>query len=201
VSTSGTTAVLILFALGIGLTAWPSGQVGVAIAALALLWLGGVVAARQSGPIIRFGGSFFLAAAMWVALGFVFPGSFDRWPKDGTAASTDDVLSPASLTDDRYKGLVALNATVRSTGTLFVVTNDTAQPWQDVKVAIIGANSEEYDFELPELAAGQSANAPAVRFTTSKGGRFNPQRAMPRTLIVTAEIGAGGPTGVYAARL
>jgi hypothetical protein len=151
--------------------------------------------------MVRVGGSFFLASAIWATLGFGFPASFDRWPKDLSTASGDDVLPPAILTDDRYKGLVALPATVRSTGTQFIVTNDTSQPWQDVRFAIIGANSEEYDFELPELAPGQSAHAPAIRFTTSKGGRFNPQRALPRTFIVTAEIGAGGPTGVYAARL
>ena len=192
---------IIFFLLGVALTAWPSGRVGVALAGLALLWIGGMVAGRRLGPMVRYGGSFFLASAIWVALGFGFPASFDRWPKDDIAASSGDVLPQAIVTDDRYKGLVALNATVRSTGTQFIVTNDTTQPWQDVQLAIIGANSEEYDFELPELAPGQSANAPAARFTTSKGGRFNAQRAMPRTLIVTAEIGAGGPTGVYAVRL
>jgi len=191
----------ILFALGSGLTAWPSGQVGIALAGLALLWIGGTIAARRLGPMVRFGGSFFLASAVWAALGFGFPASFARWQKEETAASTGGALQPATLTDDRYKGLVALNATVRSTGTQFVVTNDSTQPWQGVNLTIVGADSQEYDFQLPELAAGQSANAPAMRFTTSRGSHFNPQRAMPRTFIVTAEIGAGGPTGVYAARL
>ena len=72
---------VILFILGIGLTAWPSGQVGIALAGLALLWVGGIVAARRLGPMVRFGGSFFLASAIWAALGFGFPGSFSRWPK------------------------------------------------------------------------------------------------------------------------
>jgi hypothetical protein len=196
-----TPVALILFVLGLGLTAWPSGHVGVAIGGLALLWIGGVVAARQSGPMIRYGGTFFLASALWAALGLGFPASFSRWPKDETASSTAGALPAVTLADDRYKGLVALNATVRSTGTQFVVTNDSAQPWQDVTLAIVGADSQEYDFRLPEIGPGKSANAPAIRFTTSKGGRFNPQRSMPRTFIVTAEIGAGGPTGVYAARL
>jgi hypothetical protein len=195
------TAAVILFVLGIGLTAWPSGQVGVALAGLALLWIGGMIAARRLGPVVRYGGSFFLASAVWAAIGFGFPGSFSRWPNDEAAESTAGALPPATLTDDRYKGLVALNATVRSTGTQFVVTNDTTQPWQDVELAIVAAGSEEYDFHLGEIGPGQSANAPAMRFTTPKGGRYNPQRAGPRTFIVTAEIGAGGPTGVYAARL
>jgi len=47
----------------------------------------------------------------------------------------------------------------------------------------------------------QSANAPAARFVSPKGGRFNPQRSTPRTFIITADIGAGGPAGVYAAQM
>lgn len=190
----------ILFIIGIGLTAWPSGRVGISLAGLAFLWAGGMMLARRLGPMVRYGGSFFLASAVWVALGFGFPGSFNRWPQaDATAA--DSQLPAATLTDQRYQGLVALNASVRSTGTQFVVTNDTAQPWQDVTLTIVDAASQEYAFHVAEIDAGQSASAPAMRFTSSKGGRYNPALAMPRTFIVTAEIGAGGPTGVYAARL
>ena len=194
---------VILFVLGIGLTAWPSGQVGIALAGLGLLWAGGIVAARRLGPMVRFGGSFFLASAIWAALGFGVPGSFSRWPKDETAdAAAGGVLPQTTPTGDRYKGLVALNGSVRSTGAQLVVTNDSTQPWEDVKLTIVGSGSEEYDVQLEAIGAGQSVNVPVNRFTTSKGSRFNSQRGAPgRTLIVTAEIGAGGPTGVYAARL
>ena len=69
----------------------------------------------------------------------------------------------------------------------------TAWPSGQVEIAIAGLALLWFG------AAG--ALAPATRFAGRKGGRYNPQRATPRTLIVTAEIGAGGPTGVYAARL
>lgn len=197
-----TPVVIILFVAGIGLAAWPSGSVGLAIAGLALLWAGGMMAARGSGPMIRFGGTFFLASAIWAALGFGLPGSFSRWPADAEAgAAVGDALPPATVTDDKYKGLVALVASVRSSGTQYVVTNDSTQPWENVKLTIVGADGDEYDFRVDEVAPGKTADAPAARFTGVKGGRFNPQRAMPRTLIVTAEIGAGGPTGMYAVRL
>jgi hypothetical protein len=186
--------------LGVAFTAWPSGQVGTALAGLAGLWIGGVLAAQQSGPMVRFGGSFFLASAVWAALGFGFPGSFSRWPAAETS-SVGRALPPATLTDDRYNGLVALTASVRSAGTQFVVTNQSTQAWQDITLAIVDADSIEYDFHVDQIAPGQSANAPAARFTSAKGGRYNPQRATPRTFIVTAEIGAGGPAGVYAVRL
>src|SRR5262245_18853792 len=154
---------LILLLVGLGFTVWPSGQVVTAIVGLALLWVGTMLVARQSGPMVRFGGSFFLASAVWAALGFGFPGSFSHWPAAETS-QTGNVLSATTLTDERYKDLVALNASVRSTGAQFVVTNSGTQVWQDITFVIIGADSVEYDFHVDELAAGQSANAPAARF-------------------------------------
>jgi hypothetical protein len=35
----------------------------------------------------------------------------------------------------------------------------------------------------------------------ANGVAFDSSRAMPRTLIVSAETGEGGPTGVYGVRL
>ena len=191
----------IALAVGLGLTAWPSGQVGIAIGGLLLLWLAAMGAAWQSGPMIRFGGTFFVACAVWAALGFGFPGSFSRWPTDETATADGGALPATTLTDDRYKGLVALNASVRTNGNQFVVTNLSAQPWEHVTLAIIGAGAEEYDLQIEDIGAGQSANAQVGRFVTPKGGRYNSMRAKPRTFVVTAEIGAGGPAGVYAVRL
>src|SRR5882672_4780391 len=99
-------AAVILFVLGIGLTAWPSGQVGIALVGLGLLWGGGIVAARRLGPMVRFGGSFFLASAIWAALGFGVPGSFNQWPKDDAAeAATGGALPQTTPAGDRYKGL------------------------------------------------------------------------------------------------
>jgi hypothetical protein len=152
--------------------------------------------------MVRFGGTFFLASAIWAALGFGFPGSFNRWPSDDATASTvGGALPVTTVADDRYKGLVSLVGSVRSSGNQFVVTNESTQPWEGVKITIVGAAGDEYDLRVDELDAGKSVDAPVARFTGARGGRFNPQRAMPRTLIVTAEIGAGGPTGIYAVRL
>jgi hypothetical protein len=194
---------LILFVVGLALTAWPSGSVGLAIVGLAMLWIGGLIAARQSGPMIRFGGTFFLASAVWAALGFGFPGSFRTWPAadEATTAAAGGALPTTTVDDPKYKGLVALVGTVRTSGDQFVVTNDSTQPWENAKFTIVGAGGDEYEFRVDEIAPGMTTNVPAARFTGVKGGRFNPQRARPRTFIVTAEIGAGGPTGIYAVRL
>jgi hypothetical protein len=61
--------------------------------------------------------------------------------------------------------------------------------------------ADEYRLQLDEVDPGQTVTARAAQFTTSNGLTFDAQRVMPRTLIVSAEIGGGGPTGVYAVRL
>jgi len=55
-----------------------------------------------------------------------------------------------------------------------------------------------------DRARATSAPLPQVEvadFTTSRGLPFDAQRVVPRALIVSAEIGEGGPIGVYAVRL
>jgi hypothetical protein len=111
------------------------------------------------------------------------------------------VLAQTSVTDPRYQGLLFLVATVQRSGPDFIITNDSTQPWFDVTVALAGAGPDEYQLHLDQVDAGQSVTATARRFATPGGRSFSSQRAMPSTLIVSAEIGEGGPTGVYAVRL
>jgi hypothetical protein len=117
------------------------------------------------------------------------------------AAAPGPALPAVTLTDERYKGLVFLVATVRSVGTQFHVTNESTQTWQDITFAIVGSDGSEYDLHIAEILAGQSATVDPSRFTGAQGLPFKPRQAMPRTFIITAEIGEGGPTGVYAVRL
>jgi hypothetical protein len=117
------------------------------------------------------------------------------------ANTTAAALPAVTLTDERYKGLVFLVATVRSVGTQFLVTNESTQTWQDITFAIVGSNGSKYDLHIAEILAGQSATVDPSRFTGAQGLPFKPRQAMPRTFIITAEIGEGGPTGVYAVRL
>ena len=117
------------------------------------------------------------------------------------AGSAGGALPATTVDDPKYRGLVALVATVRLNGGQFVVTNESTQPWETAKLTLVGAAGDEYEFRVDEIAPGKSAEVPAARFTGVKGSPFNAQRARPRTLIVTAEIGAGGPTGIYAVRL
>ena len=105
------------------------------------------------------------------------------------------------MTDPRYQGLVFLVATIRRSGSDFAITNDSTQPWFDVAVMLNAGGTDEYWLQLDEVAAGQTVTASAARFATRGGVGFDARRVMPNTLIVSAEIGEGGPTGVYAVRL
>jgi hypothetical protein len=117
------------------------------------------------------------------------------------AAALGPALPAVTLTDERYKGLVFLVATVRSVGTQFLVTNESTQPWQDITFAIAATDGDEYHLHMSEVAAGQSVIVDPSRFTGPRGLPFSPQRVMARTFIIAAEIGEGGPTGVFAVRL
>jgi hypothetical protein len=115
--------------------------------------------------------------------------------------SAGAALSKIEVTDPRYKGLVFLVATVRRAGTDFVISNDSTQPWFDVAIALTGSGADEYLLHLDEIDAGQTVSAASARFATAAGRPFDAAHDMPPTLVISAEIGEGGPTGVYAVRL
>jgi hypothetical protein len=117
------------------------------------------------------------------------------------AAATSAPLPQVTVTDQRYNGLVFLVATVRKAGPDFIITNGSTQPRFDVMVALADTGADEYPLRINEVDAGQTVKAVSSTFTSSRGLLFDAQRVMPRTLIVSAEIGEGGPTGVYAVRL
>jgi hypothetical protein len=110
-------------------------------------------------------------------------------------------LAKVQVTDPRYEGLVFLVATIRRSGSGFLITNDSTQPWFDVTLVLATGGTDEYRLQLSEVDPGQTVTADAARFATPGGLTFDPRRVMPTTLIVSAEIGEGGPTGVYAVRL
>lgn len=117
------------------------------------------------------------------------------------AAATSEPLLQVQVTDQRYNGLVFLVATVRKAGPDFVITNGSTQPWFDVTVALADTGADEYLLRINQVDAGQTVRAASSDFTTSRGLAFDAQRVMPHSLIVSGEIGEGGPTGVYAVRL
>jgi hypothetical protein len=122
-----------------------------------------------------------------------------------TACTQADATAPPlpqmAIADSRYQGLVFLVASVRRVGTGFTITNDSTQPWFDVTIALEDAGADEYLAHLDEVDAGQTVTVPSTTFTTLRGIAFDTRRVMPHSLILSAEIGEGGPAGVYAVRL
>jgi hypothetical protein len=122
-----------------------------------------------------------------------------------TACTRADATAPplpqTTISDPRYRGLVFLVATIRRAGTDFTITNDSTQPWFDVTIALGETGADEYLARVDEVDAGQTVMVASTTFTTSRGLAFDARRVMPHTLIVSAEIGEGGPTGAYAVRL
>ena len=110
-------------------------------------------------------------------------------------------LTQVAVTDPRYEGLVFLVATIRRSGPDFLITNDSTQPWFDVALMLSTGGADEYWLQLSQVDAGQTVRAAAAQFATRGGVAFDARRVMPITLIVSAEIGEGGPTGVFAVRL
>jgi hypothetical protein len=122
-----------------------------------------------------------------------------------TACTQADATAPplpqTAIADPRYQGLVFLVASVRHAGTGFAITNDSTQPWFDVTIALEETGADEYLARLNEVDAGQTVTVPSTKFTTARGFAFDARRVVPHSLIVSAEIGEGGPTGVFAVRL
>lgn len=89
-------------------------------------------------------------------------GTCNSWKKD------NDASSPQKLD-------AKINASVRFTGTQFIITNNDSFDWTDVKMEINGGVfSGGYDLKHPVVKAGQTYTVGAMQFANSDGQRFNP---------------------------
>lgn len=83
-----------------------------------------------------------------------------------------------------------LKASVRFTGTQFVVTNDApvgSLDWTDVSVEVNRPDS--YAVRIPMIAGGASEAIGALRFAKADGTRFNPMQTKPQNVWVRANVG------------
>jgi hypothetical protein len=80
----------------------------------------------------------------------------------------------------KSSGIVDLHAAVRFDGSQFQITNLDAFAWTDCKFEVNG----DYEYHVPQLAAGEGARIGALRFTKSDGERFNPFAKAAKTFFV-----------------
>lgn len=115
-----------------------------------------------------------------VILIYAFGGLFGGSKRDTQTAET---ASPATID---------LRASVRFTGTLFIVENNDAFTWYDVKMEINGgAFTSGYILETPAMAAAKSYTAGAMQFAKPDGTRFNPWKVKARNFAVHAKTDRG----------
>lgn len=90
-----------------------------------------------------------------------------------------------------------LNASIRFTGTQFVIENKGLEPWRNVELDLNGgAFTSGYLYRFDSLAAGETATVGAMQFANSDGQRFNPLTHKPQRLTVEAIL-PNGQTGMY----
>jgi hypothetical protein len=89
-----------------------------------------------------------------------------------------------------------LNASVRFTGTQFVITNNDNADWTNVELEINGGIlSGGYELRTPRIGSKETVTVGALQFAKSDGTRFNPFQMKPQKFVITARI--GGRDGIY----
>jgi len=87
---------------------------------------------------------------------------------------------------------VDLNATVRFTGTQFVIKNDDSFDWTNVKLEInSGLISGGYVLNAERMRPGETYTVGAMQFAKSDGERFNPLTHKPQKLSVWCDTPRG----------
>jgi hypothetical protein len=81
-----------------------------------------------------------------------------------------------------------LDASVRFSGTQFVITNDSAEALTSIVCLLNG----DYEYKLDAIKAHDSASIGAMAFAKTDGTRFNPFATKPRNMVIEAEIDAHG---------
>lgn len=105
-----------------------------------------------------------------------------------TNPSTSSTSSPLET--------VSLDASVRFTGTQFIITNNEQRVWTDLKAEVNGVfNGYEYTFD--SLKPGQTATIGALQFAKRDGTRFNPIQLKPTEFHLYADVDSRGTRGVW----
>jgi hypothetical protein len=95
--------------------------------------------------------------------------------------------SPSGTSTD-----VQLDASVRFTGTQFVIENRDGFDWTNVEMSInYGVFAGGYDLATARMEAGESYTVGAMQFAKSSGERFNPVTMKPTKFMISADTPRG----------
>lgn len=85
-----------------------------------------------------------------------------------------------------------LNASVRFTGTQFIIKNNDSFDWSEVKLEVNGGLfSGGYELRVGRMTSGQSYTVGALQFAKSDGERLNPFRIKPKKFTISADTYKG----------
>jgi len=87
---------------------------------------------------------------------------------------------------------VNLNASVRFTGTQFVITNNDTFNWRNVKLEINpGLLKSGYKLNVALIKAGETYKIGAMQFAKGDGTRFNPFLTKPQSISISCSTPKG----------
>jgi hypothetical protein len=110
--------------------------------------------------------------------------STDRTPSRPPSSSTSPSQTPPRTTE--------LNASVRFSGTQFIITNEDSFNWSSVKMEVNGGIiSGGYELTVPTMKAKETYTVGAMQFADSDGKRFNPFQMKPQKFTIRASTPDG----------
>ena len=126
----------------------------------------------------------FRHVASFVVLGFLLSLAVGSTDNGGGGSSSSSSSSSSSTVD--------LNASVRFSGTQFIIQNKDSFDWANVKLEINSKTfSSGYILNSGRMAAGETYKVGAMQFAKSDGEKFNPFSHKPLNFSIWCDTSKG----------
>ncbi|MBA7554873.1 hypothetical protein ES705_47509 [subsurface metagenome] len=94
--------------------------------------------------------------------------------------------------DEEETSYISLNASVKFTGTQFIIKNDDNFDWLNVKMEVNGSLLKSgFILETNRMGAGESYTVGALQFAKKDGTRFNPVTYKPKKFDISCDTPEG----------
>ena len=107
----------------------------------------------------------------------------------GIGSSDSSSENPSGNSRSSESSMVDLNASVRFTGTQFIITNNDDFNWHNVELDVnSGTFKSGYLYDTSIMLSGQTYKIGAAQFAKKDGTRFNPFKMKPQNITITCEL-------------
>jgi hypothetical protein len=118
----------------------------------------------------------------WLVILIAAIAAYGYFKNSGDILSSDSNREPAPKPDPK------ITASVKFSGTEFIITNKDSFDWTNVRMEINGGIfSGGYDLKHPIIKAGETYSVGALQFADSDGNRFNPFQMKPKSFTVCGD--------------